>query len=59
MAKRKAAKKAAKKGSSRLENRVIAAEKHIRDLEDSRDTLAERFRKNNLLARVEALEAKN
>lgn len=39
-----------------LENRVAAAEQHIRDLEASRDALAEDMRKRDLAARVAKLE---
>lgn len=42
----------------RLENRVKAAEQHIRDLEVANEAQQEVFKKNNLLARVEALEKK-
>ena len=38
--------------------RMTAAEQHIRDLEDSRAALAKVMGKNDLVARVAALEAK-
>lgn len=44
-----------KKGGS-LETRLAAAEKHIRDLEESREALDAQMRKANLRARVEKLE---
>ncbi len=43
--------------STSLENRVTAAEQHIRDLEASRDALAADMQKRNLAARVAALES--
>jgi len=46
-----------KKKSSRLENRVRAAEKHIRDLEGAAEALDARMKSADLVARVERLEA--